>query len=247
MYLHKRFAAFSVIALIASIAPVIVFEQVAQGLGGGLPVCPDGKLPPCKKGGTLRGKVSSTNLTGSTIMGADNMTSCSEGKIIGASKMTGTSNMTTGTNNDTGTTERNKEIVRTFVEQVLNLHNLTAIDQHVAPNFVGYEKNGVIDREGLRQFFSDLISGFPNIHSIIESIIAEGNKVVVFLNISGTQNGQYYNMAPTGKQLSTRVAALVGLGDDGSIAEHCTVEDSINWLDGLGIISFNRPTNSSHE
>jgi predicted SnoaL-like aldol condensation-catalyzing enzyme len=96
--------------------------------------------------------------------------------------------------------ENNKNIVKTFIEELFNKHNTTALDQYVAPDLIQHnpmEKQGSV---GVKEFFTPLVTGLPDLHATVEHMIAEGDKVVAYLNITGTQTGEFRGIAPTDKQ-----------------------------------------------
>jgi predicted SnoaL-like aldol condensation-catalyzing enzyme len=70
--------------------------------------------------------------------------------------------------------ERNKDVVRNFVEDVFNKHDLTAIDKYMSHS------------EGFKQYLGEFFQTHPDSHTTIEQIIAEDDKVVVMFNTKAT-------------------------------------------------------------
>ena len=78
------------------------------------------------------------------------------------------------------TTKSNKAIVSRFFEEVFNKRNLALVDEFVSPNFINYNSSmQVRGAEGVKRAIMAQFEAFPNIHTTIEDIIAEGDKVVV--------------------------------------------------------------------
>jgi predicted ester cyclase len=84
----------------------------------------------------------------------------------------------------------NKVLVKSFVEEVFNNHNLSAIEKYLT---AGQGK------EGFKQFLSDFFTAFPDVHADIEHIVTEDNLVIVFLNFTGTHKGIFQGRPPTNK------------------------------------------------
>lgn len=77
----------------------------------------------------------------------------------------------------------NKTLVRSFVEEVFNNHNLEAIERYLAEQ----------GREGFKESLRAQFKAFPNIQVKIEHILAENDLVIVFLNFTGTHTGEFRN------------------------------------------------------
>lgn len=90
-------------------------------------------------------------------------------------------------------TEENKALMRHFYEEVFNQKNVAAIDDFIAPTFVNHSASqlGLTagDLEHVTQFVSMVMQVFPDLHYTVEDLVAEGDKVVARLTISGTQQG----------------------------------------------------------
>jgi predicted ester cyclase len=92
----------------------------------------------------------------------------------------------------------NKALVKSFVEEVFNNHNLSAIEKYLAGQ----------GKEGFKQFLSEFFTAFPDVHADIEYIVAEDSLVVVFLNFTGTHKGLFQGRSSTNKTVKIRSADL---------------------------------------
>ncbi len=102
-------------------------------------------------------------------------------------------------------TEENKAAERRFLEELFNKHNLSAVDEHVAPDVI--ERNPMVPSqgpglEGYRQVVGMTLSAFPDIQISIEDLIAEGDRVVVRWTCRGTHRGEFAGIPPTNKQVT---------------------------------------------
>jgi steroid delta-isomerase-like uncharacterized protein len=98
----------------------------------------------------------------------------------------------------------NAGLVRCFYEEILNRGNLAVADELLAEEYVWHHASGadIPGREGLRQLMGAVRKAFPDFHCTIHDIIAAGDKVVVRFTMTGTHQGEYSGMAPTGKEIS---------------------------------------------
>jgi predicted ester cyclase len=133
----------------------------------------------------------------------------------------------------TSSISNQKDIVKTFVEDIFNKHDLSAIEKYFA------KENPSIGQgsEGFKQSLSALFTAFPDINAEIEHIVAENDVVVVSLNFTGTHKGEFQGMPPTNKKINIRSADLYKIEDE-IIVGHWDVADQLNLLQQTGVITF---------
>jgi predicted ester cyclase len=132
--------------------------------------------------------------------------------------------------------EKNKELIKSFIDEVFNNHDVVAIDNYIAANLTdGAGKTP----ESFKKSLTALFSGFPDLHVKIEHILAENDFVLVFLIFSGTHKGQFEGMQPTNKPVKIRSADLYRI-ENGKIVEHWDVVDSLDLLKQTGAITLQR-------
>ena len=135
--------------------------------------------------------------------------------------------------------EANKALVRRWFEEVWNQGREATIDELFAVDGVGY---GLGDTEvttrgpaELKPFVRNLRGALPDMHVTIEDCIAEGDRVVVRLNVDGTHNGGHLGVAPTGRPV--RIAGLVVLRlANGKIVEGWNSWDQLGLLRQIGAL-----------
>jgi steroid delta-isomerase-like uncharacterized protein len=135
-------------------------------------------------------------------------------------------------------TEQNKALFRRFAEQLATQGNLSVIDELVALDFVEHEPlpPGVpASREGVKQLFSMLGSGFPDLQITFHDMIAEGDKVVAIMTWSGTHKGEFMGIPATGKPVSFQVIDIVRIAD-GKLVEHWGQMDMMAMMQQVGAI-----------
>src|SRR5258708_40168665 len=103
-------------------------------------------------------------------------------------------------------TEANKAIVVQLYEEIFNKGDLDLADKLIAPNAVNHDPEAPPDipggAPGVKAVVTMLRSAFPDDHHTIEDLVAEGDKVVVRLTHSGTHQGTFLGLPPTGKQIT---------------------------------------------
>src|SRR6266511_5622298 len=86
-----------------------------------------------------------------------------------------------------------------------------------------------------KEVFARLFRGFPDLHVTVEDLIAEGDKVVARNTVTGTHDGEYMGLPPTGKSI-TYNEIFIARFVNGRIAEIWGVVDVFSQLKQLGMI-----------
>ena len=76
---------------------------------------------------------------------------------------------------------------------------------------------------------------FPDYHEELQELIAEGDRVVVHLTITGTQLGQWGPLPPTGKPVRFDEILILRIVD-GKVVEQRGIADNLAALRQLGVV-----------
>ena len=74
------------------------------------------------------------------------------------------------------------------------------------------------DREVYKQEVNSYFVGFPDLQYTIEDMVAEGDKVAVRWTGRGTHKGEFWGVAPTGKEATMRGISIIRI-EGGKILE----------------------------
>ena len=134
-------------------------------------------------------------------------------------------------------TERNKAVVRRFIEEVQNKKNMDVFDELNAPDFVNLSASPGMpsDREGGKMFLGGFLSAFPDSRVTIDDMIAEGDRVATKKTFTGTHTGDFGDIAATGNRVTLQYVDILRLRD-GKIVEHWLSMDQLSFLQQLGAI-----------
>jgi len=95
--------------------------------------------------------------------------------------------------------EQNKDRVRSYYDEVLNGRNLDAVGDYFADERVV---------EGVRRGCFSYFTAFPDLHVSLDELIAEGDTVFLRSTMTGTQDGEYKGIPPTGRHIATECAEV---------------------------------------
>ena len=129
---------------------------------------------------------------------------------------------------------RNKDTVRRY-QDAYNTANYEALAEVVAadvrtPNIASGMPSGL---EGAIAVHKKTLLGMPDYLTTIEDLIAEGDKVVARVRITGTHTGDFWGVPPTGRQINLTAIYIVRI-TDGKIVEHWGEENGMKVFRQLG-------------
>lgn len=90
----------------------------------------------------------------------------------------------------------------------------------------------------ITDYVSELHKSFPDFKLEIEETLAEGNRLVSRWTCSGTQNGEYQGIPPTGKHLQVKGVTIAHI-KGGRIARENAYFDRLGILEQLGAAPSN--------
>ena len=132
----------------------------------------------------------------------------------------------------------NKATVRRFLE-AMNTGDAELVSQTIDEVFepdVKHTPFEVTGTQALKEMVvARLYRAFPDLHITVEELIAEGDKVVEKDMVTGTHQGEYNGLPPTGKSVSYNEIFIMRFVN-GRIAEIWGVVDVFSQLRQLGMV-----------
>jgi steroid delta-isomerase-like uncharacterized protein len=132
----------------------------------------------------------------------------------------------------------NRAVVRRWVEEGWNAHNLAPIDELYTPDVVQHDPSSplqVTSAEEMKQYIGAFLTAFPDIHFTTEDLLAEGDKVLWRFTSRATHTAPLMGIPPTGR--STTVTGMVLFRvSGGRIAEVWVNFDALGMLQAIGVI-----------
>ena len=89
--------------------------------------------------------------------------------------------------------------------------------------------------QAMKEVFTRLHRAFPDLHVAVEDVIAEGDKVVSRNTVTGTHQGEYLGIPPTGISVTYDEIFIVRFVN-GRVAETWGVVDVLSQMRQLGAI-----------
>jgi len=136
--------------------------------------------------------------------------------------------------------EENKNKARRLVEEAFGQGKLEIVDEVLDPNFVCYDPNSeageIRGADTIRQEIEYFRNAVPDLtYSVIDQV-AEGNKVVTRYTASGTHQGEFFGVAPTGKRIEMSGIQIDRFGESGKMVEEWPEYDLLGAMRQMGAV-----------
>ena len=145
--------------------------------------------------------------------------------------------------------EQNKRIVRRIYDELWNERKLEVADEVIAEGAVNYDTGLVARPFGpgeMKGTVQMVTVGFPDNRHEVEEVIAEGDTVVLRCTLTGTNEGEFMGMPPTGREIEVGEIHIYRLRN-GKVIEHRVGRDDMGAMRQLGVIPDSVPAQRGTE
>ena len=122
--------------------------------------------------------------------------------------------------------------------ELINAGDIARFGDLVADDFVEHQ-GGVgfpTTKEGALDFFRALLTSFPDFRMNVEDLIADGDKTVARVRVTGTHQGQFMGVPPTGTGVEVELVDIMRFDGAGLVCEHWGVADMLWLMQQLGVV-----------
>lgn len=130
-----------------------------------------------------------------------------------------------------------EELARRLIEEVWSNGNLDAIDELVTEEYVDYYEAEVTvrGRGEFREYVGGFRESFPDFGKEITELIATDGAVALRFMATGTHEGVYEGIEPTGVEMSFAGSIFFHF-EDGKISETYESADTWGMMEDLGAV-----------
>ena len=125
----------------------------------------------------------------------------------------------------------------------LNAGDLDGFGAMLADDFVEHEETPGLapTKAGVLEFFRMYRAAFPDLQMEPQDVLASGDKVVARVRATGTHQGEFMGMPPSGKNVDVQLIDIIRFDGDGLAREHWGVVDLMTMMQQLGAIPEGPP------
>lgn len=134
-------------------------------------------------------------------------------------------------------TENNKAVIRKFIDDVLNQNLMERADDLVVEDFVELDPfpGQRAGREGLKEVLGGMRSAFPDMHWVVEEMVAEGDTVVTRFTWTGTHRAAFLGVPATGRNVVVKGVVIDELAG-GRMSKSRILMDTLGMMQQLGVV-----------
>lgn len=127
----------------------------------------------------------------------------------------------------------NKDLARRVL-QAMASGDEAVFDAVLADDYIQHNDLGS-GREPVKKMVAKLRAAFPDLAVEIPDMVAEGDRVVARVIISGTHRGRFMGIEPTGNRVEIRSVDIWRV-EGGRLQEHWDVVDRLGFMRALGLV-----------
>ncbi len=136
--------------------------------------------------------------------------------------------------------QENKEKARRLLEEAFGQGELEIVDEVLDPDFVCYDPNSesgaVRGADTIKQEIEWFRNAMPDLTYTVEDQVAEGDKVVTRYRATGTHQGEFFGVAPTGKSIEMSGIQIDRFDESGKMVEEWPEYDMLGAMKQMGAV-----------
>jgi predicted ester cyclase len=130
--------------------------------------------------------------------------------------------------------EAAKAVIRRNTDEVQSAGHFEVFEELFADDFLDHtpQPGRTPDKAGARELYHVLRAAFPDFRADIHWQAADGNLVTTYKTYYGTHEGEFFGIAPTGRQVHFETVDAMRVRD-GKISEHWGVANLFSLMEQL--------------
>ncbi|WP_162942403.1 ester cyclase [Desertimonas flava] len=116
--------------------------------------------------------------------------------------------------------------------------DISGFGELVADDFIEHEQLPGLapTKAGALEYFEMLLSAFPDLRMDVQDLIVDGDKAAIRVRATGTHDGEFLGVPPTGKHVEIELIDIMRMDGDGLLCEHWGVADMLSLMQQLGAV-----------
>jgi predicted ester cyclase len=130
------------------------------------------------------------------------------------------------------------ELLRTITDEIWCQRRYELVDELIADDFIDHIEMPGLEGTGRARYRASVglvHQGFSDYHEAIELIVADDDKAVSYVRITGTHDGDLMGLPPTGRSVDFRSMGILRFSG-GQAVERWGVGDSLTQMQQLGLL-----------
>jgi len=126
--------------------------------------------------------------------------------------------------------------------ELLSAGDVDGFGQLLSDEFVEHEELPGLSpgKDGVLELFRAYGVAFPDLRMEVLDLLASGDKTVARVKATGTQEGEFMGLPPSGRAVEVQLIDIMRF-EDGLVVEHWGVMDMLSMLQQLGAVPDGLP------
>jgi steroid delta-isomerase-like uncharacterized protein len=127
--------------------------------------------------------------------------------------------------------------------ELISAGDIAGFGDLVADGFVDHEDTPGFapDKDGTLDFFRAMLAAFPDLTMEVEDLLADGDRAVARVRVTGTHRGDFMGIPPSGASGDIQLIDIMRFDADGRVCEHWGVADMLLLMQQLGVVPAEAP------
>jgi steroid delta-isomerase-like uncharacterized protein len=129
-------------------------------------------------------------------------------------------------------------LLRQITEEIWCQRHYERIDELISEDFVDHVEMPSLEGTGRARYRASVRlvhDAFSDYHEEIEFIVADDEKAVSYVRVTGTNDGDLMGIPATGRNMDVRVIGILRFAD-GQVVERWGIGDSLTQMQQLGLL-----------
>lgn len=129
-----------------------------------------------------------------------------------------------------------EDFVASGFTKTMDEGRVDAVETYFSESLDYHRSSGELaGRRELREDIEMFHAAFPDLQADISQILSQGDKVSFIYNLTGSHEGEFEGIPPTGQEMTAKGAAIVRVERE-TISEYRIVYDNLGMLEQLGVL-----------
>jgi len=129
--------------------------------------------------------------------------------------------------------------LRRITEEIWNERRIALVDELIDDDFVDHIDMPGLDgtgRDRYRASVQMMHTAFSDYHEHIELVVADNDRAVSYVRLTGTHDGDLMGLPPTGRAIDVRAMGILRFAD-GRAVERWGIGDNLTQMQQLGLLA----------
>jgi len=137
------------------------------------------------------------------------------------------------------TSVESEALLRRITEEIWNERRVALVDELISEGFVDHVDMPGLEGRGRSRYLASvkmMLTAFSDYHEHIEFVVADDDRAVSYVRLTGTHDGDLIGLPPTGRAVDVRAMGVLRFAG-GQAVERWGIGDNLAQMQQLGLLA----------